>query len=241
MGEKYGHLTVIEEFNGGKGSWDVRCRCICDCGRECIVLRNNLRAGRTKSCGCIKGKSRRKSNVYEVRDGVAVGRASNTGSLFLVDLDVLPLIQDRCWYEANNGYLVSDRKEGRVLLHRLITGVPDSLVVDHLNHNKLDNRKSNLRVCSQQENVNNIVCQPEGIIKIKRGDREYYIVQLHGYRGCFKSYDDAKRLRDKIIQEEYLLMGKPINLDGVDYEELTNDTERSGSRLAHVGRHNQQL
>ena len=41
-------------------------------------------------------------------------------------------------------------------MHRLIMGVCKSkLVVDHVNHRTLDNRKENLRVCTQKENLRN--------------------------------------------------------------------------------------
>lgn len=40
-----------------------------------------------------------------------------------------------------------------VLLHRLIMDAPKDLDVDHINGNKLDNRKCNLRICSCTENI----------------------------------------------------------------------------------------
>lgn len=41
-------------------------------------------------------------------------------------------------------------------MHRLIMGIgKSSLVVDHVNHKTLDNRKQNLRVCTQAENLRN--------------------------------------------------------------------------------------
>ena len=38
------------------------------------------------------------------------------------------------------------------LMHRYIMNAPKGKVVDHINHDTLDNRKSNLRICTQLEN-----------------------------------------------------------------------------------------
>jgi hypothetical protein len=40
-------------------------------------------------------------------------------------------------------------------MHRLLTRAPDGLVVDHINHDPLDNRRANLRVVTQQHNTQN--------------------------------------------------------------------------------------
>lgn len=59
------------------------------------------------------------------------------------------------WYLSDTGYAVRKGKEGSIRLHRLVAGTPEGKVTDHLNGDKLDNRRSNLRVCSQRVNSQN--------------------------------------------------------------------------------------
>jgi len=47
IGDKYGSWTVVEETKIGN-KW----KCICDCGTIRMVNKDNLKAGKTKSCSC---------------------------------------------------------------------------------------------------------------------------------------------------------------------------------------------
>ena len=45
-------------------------------------------------------------------------------------------------------------KKGHILMHRAIMGIINPHIkVDHMNHNTLDNRRGNLRICTQAQNV----------------------------------------------------------------------------------------
>lgn len=50
---RFGRLKVTEPAGtDAKGNRLWLCRC--DCGKETIVLAGNLKAGRTRSCGCLR-------------------------------------------------------------------------------------------------------------------------------------------------------------------------------------------
>jgi hypothetical protein len=57
----------------------------------------------------------------------------------------------RRWFIRKNGYVQS----GHGLLHRVIMNAPSGLEVDHINRNRLDNRRENLRICTHKENSQN--------------------------------------------------------------------------------------
>lgn len=69
----------------------------------------------------------------------------------LIDLDDVDKARSYKW-GINKGYAQSSKG---ILLHRLIMNPGDDMVVDHINHDKLDNRKDNLRICSTRQNTMN--------------------------------------------------------------------------------------
>lgn len=78
------------------------------------------------------------------------------GRVALVDAADMPLVMDRAWRaqkgKAGTYYAASNRG---VLMHRVIMGNPRGVHVDHVNCDGLDNRRSNLRTCSNAQNTQN--------------------------------------------------------------------------------------
>ena len=48
-----------------------------------------------------------------------------------------------------------DGKQAAIMLHRVITGAKPGYVVDHIDHDTLNNQRSNLRVCTAAQNMQN--------------------------------------------------------------------------------------
>lgn len=64
-------------------------------------------------------------------------------------------IMYRPWYKSSYGYAVRSSPVGIEFLHRYIIGAKKGDEVDHINGDKLDNRKENLRIVSRSENRQN--------------------------------------------------------------------------------------
>lgn len=81
------------------------------------------------------------------------------GKFAIVDADNYHELAKFKWFteSAHNTFYAARKQNGKsIKMHRQITNAPDHLVVDHIDHNGLNNRKSNLRLCTFAENAKNI-------------------------------------------------------------------------------------
>ena len=116
---------------------------------------------RSRLRGC---KRMRQSNEYIDRgDGtsyiVFYDKAGNRKpKMGLVDNEDIPVLSKRVWAISSAGYAFSSEKGNKNhkdLLHRMVMQVEDGVLVDHINHETLDNRKCNLRKCTRSQNYMN--------------------------------------------------------------------------------------
>jgi len=92
-----------------------------------------------------------------------------------IDIEDIQKIKDfKCCLNAF-GYVVSQTSGVCTFLHRFILDAPDGFEVDHINGDRLDNRKNNLRICKKQDNVRNtrngIKRSSSGIIGVRKDTR----------------------------------------------------------------------
>ena len=74
---------------------------------------------------------------------------------FQIDDEDYEFVKGYTWYCDSNGYIRATVNQKTVLLHRLIMNAPKGMEIDHVNGDKVDDRKSNLRICTHQQNVHN--------------------------------------------------------------------------------------
>lgn len=108
------------------------------------------------------------------------------------------------------GYIYYDNKN--IAIHRLVTDCPRGMIVDHINHNTLDNRKENLRICTHQENMRNSFKNKNLTSKYKgvswHKDKKRYRVQLTIDGKCkefglFKNEIDAAKKYNQLVSSIY--------------------------------------
>jgi hypothetical protein len=84
-------------------------------------------------------------------------RGSETPTI--LDDDVYPKFSSRKLFMNAKGYVMVWEDSRHQPIHRVIMNAPKSLQVDHINGNKLDNRKENLRLCTNGQNKHNMGVQ----------------------------------------------------------------------------------
>ena len=144
-GMRFGKLTVIS-FCGVNKHHKRLWQCRCDCGSITVTTGSDLRKGHTKTCGC----SWRKENQAVFHESY-VEMFTTKGESFMIDADDYDRVKNVCWY-MKHGYVLGCINGKEVNLHRFLTECPKDAIVDHINQNKADNRKRNLRIVNHRQN-----------------------------------------------------------------------------------------
>lgn len=159
-------------------------QCHCKvCGRP---MKDNHRRGmcdkhyqQFKKYGhCLNNNPR---TIYDLNEIIICGdvayialydKAQNIVAYAIIDAEDVSKVKYIKWkYRPDHNYVINSgtRADKRPIhLHRLIMGLDrgtysEDSIVDHINHNPLDNRKQNLRVVTRVQNARNRKIVPQGI------------------------------------------------------------------------------
>lgn len=152
--------------------------------------------------GTVEKLGRQRTNTYSVQ-GDIVTVTTSKGKPFLVDVADLEKVRRYSWCYSKTGYLVANINHRVVKLHRYLLEPEVGVVIDHINGDPADNRRCNLRICSNAENCRN--CKPSknsktGVVGVKikkNGNFSAYIMVNRKYitLGCFHTLEEAAKAR----------------------------------------------
>lgn len=157
-----------------------------------------------------------KKNQYEFKDEYIILRVFSKYGDFkcFIDYESYNKVKSYHWYvvkfkTCSTLYLQARNKKDKILIHRLITDCPKGMQVDHINHNGLDNRLSNLSICLQVDNLRNRrPPKNKGSFHLKNISLQhtkykdtiytYYRVNRNGVIKTFKNLNDAKEFLKEV-------------------------------------------
>jgi hypothetical protein len=133
----------------------------------------------------------------------------------LIDEDMFEYLSQWKWY-CNRGYAVRhvyrDGKRILLMMHRVVAQVPEDMETDHINLNKLDNQRHNLRSCNSAQNQANKPISKvntsgyKGVYWHKPTQRWRACIRFHRkriYLGLFIDIEDAARAYNEKAKELY--------------------------------------
>ena len=151
---------------------------------------------------------------------------TNSGVAFYFDDEDSELIRRHNWMLSKRGYITCKIDRKNICLHKLLINCDSGFEIDHISGNKLDNRKSNLRICTHQENLFNQRIRStnktgfSGVAWHDGAQKHEAYVHCGGkkhYLGLFEKAEDAAMARDGKARE---LFGEFANLNFPDTASL---------------------
>lgn len=179
-------------------------------GEQIVYKNGNYCDNRKSNLICRQAENQVKYNL-DGEYGIGILNDENH-TTFIFDKENYDLIKDYPWYEQQ-GYIKTVIRGKNIALHRLVMGVldnEDKSPVDHINRNKLDNRKENLRiVTTAQNNKNRDRWRKDGtkvgVYKVGK-DKWKATIGLNSkcvILGIFNTYNKAVRVRVEAERKYY--------------------------------------
>ena len=163
---------------------DLKCSA-CDRPAECMFDGKplcNKHYQLMRMYGVPVGKARKRKSQY-IAHGDTLEIITSGGDVILVDIADREMIEKYSWCVSKTGYAVANIRGKVTKMHRYILGIQEKpdIYVDHRNRNPLDNRRKNLRFCSQTENLRNVGVNRTnklGILGIRKTPAGKYNVRI---------------------------------------------------------------
>jgi hypothetical protein len=111
------------------------------------------------------------------------------------------------WYAARNGRRKQGKRSTYRYMHRELLGLPagDRRQIDHANHNELDNRRSNITICTPRQNMANLRTHGEHGVGICQAGKRFSARAKVGKRlehlGTFDTPEEARTARERRLHE----------------------------------------
>ena len=158
--------------------------------------------------------NRKKYNNYTIKNEIVI--IDDELIISIEDLEKVKSI-NRAWYKNKSGYWLVTKNNEDIFLHRFLMDLPNrydektKLIVDHINGNRNDNRRCNLRVI--QKEINPINCKiysnntsgQKGVSYLKRLNKWQVNINVNKksiYLGVYSDFDEAVRVR-KEAEKKY--------------------------------------
>lgn len=124
----------------------------------------------------------------------------------LCDDEDYGILSKYTWYDCN-GYAYAKEKGKMFSMHRFLMKTPVGMDTDHINHNKLDNRKKNLRVCTKSQNCINAKCwfdkKYKGVKKCGKGGLKFRACLKGKYSKICNTEEQAALEYNKMATRKY--------------------------------------
>lgn len=163
---------------------------------------------------------RQNGTTYDLSGEYGIGYTSN-GEPFYFDKEDFWLIAPYAWWIDKKGYVCTTiGNHKNIKMHRLILKCDDNQVVDHIYHHLNDNRKSQIRIATHQENQRNQKVNKANnsgktgvCLNKKNGKWRAYITIMNRQKslGHYDKFEDAVQARIN-AEKEYF---KEFRYEGV--------------------------
>lgn len=230
-GEKFGNLTVVSfsHASHSHSHWN----CDCDCGDTITKSISYLNGSKYKMCEKCrrqiisdniskkekpvinkKPAGQKKQNIY-----CDMGEYTIINGDIIVDTEDVDFIKSLNRYVGKNssGYPIIFVNNDWFFIHRLLMNLPQrydketKIIVDHINGDRLNCRKQNMRICHKEKNpinckiYKNNTSGVKGVSWMKKLLKYQASIHVNGrsiYLGVYSDINDAIIARE-IAEEKY--------------------------------------